>query len=179
LTASIQVVNNGTPSNTLYNYVGLSQPGIFNSISNLPAFQHSDYTMVTSSKPAQVGETVLVYLTGLGTVDGSGNSSSPFTASIGGIPATVLFAGTQSTVGGGYQLNVTVPSGVASGNQFLDISGPDAYNSSAVIPIGTGGAAAAIQHPAVRRAAPQNLSRSRRRNQAQSVTRQSWQTRTK
>lgn len=135
LTASLQVVNNGTPSNTVFNYVTLTQPGVFNSYTALPAIQHSDYTMVTSSSPVRPGETILVYLTGLGTLDGSGNSTEKFTASMGGTAATVLFAGSQSTVGGGYQMNVTVPSNVTTGNVYLDISGPDSYNSEVVIPV--------------------------------------------
>src|SRR5205823_6032192 len=123
LTATIQVINGMGSSNTVTNYIGQTAPGVFNSIT-LPAIQHSDYTMVTPTSPAKIGETLLVYLTGLGEVGASGNSTATFTASIGGQAATVVFAGTQSTVGGGYQMNVTVPSGVAAGNVYLDISGP-------------------------------------------------------
>jgi hypothetical protein len=48
-------------------------------------------------------------------------------------------------VGGAYQLNVTVPaSGVPAGNDYLDISGPDSYNSEAIVPVGSG-AAGAVQ----------------------------------
>jgi uncharacterized protein (TIGR03437 family) len=155
--ASIQVVNNGTPSNTVSNYVALTQPGVFNSYTSLAAIQHSDYSMVTSSSPAVPGETLLVYLTGLGQVSASGNSNETFTASIGGTAATVAFSGTQSTVGGGYQMNVTVPSGVTAGNAYLDISGPDSYNSETIVPVSTSGAAvvpqSAIRRPAMPRRA--------------------------
>lgn len=152
--ASIQVINNGTPSNTVSNYVGLTAPGVFNSYTNLAAIQHADYSMVTPSSPAHAGETLLVYLTGLGQVNTSGNSNETFTASIGGQTATVAFAGTLSTVGGGYQMNVTVPSGVTAGNVYLDISGPDSYNSETIVPIAAAGAAA-VPQSAIRRAAPQ------------------------
>jgi uncharacterized protein (TIGR03437 family) len=136
--ASVQVItaNNGS-SNTVSNYMALTQPGIFNSLTT-PAVQHSDYSMVTASHPAQVGETLLVYLTGLGQVDSSGKTTNTITAFMDNISAPVSFAGTQSTVGGGYQVNVQVPSGVTSGNVYLDIEGPDSYNSVAVIPVGTG-----------------------------------------
>ena len=151
--ASIQVINNGTPSNTVSNYVGLTAPGVFNSYTNLAAIQHADYSMVTQSSPAHPGETLLVYLTGLGQVNTTGNSTETFTAAIGGQTATVAFAGTQSVVGGGYQMNVTVPSGVTAGNVYLDISGPDSYNSETIVPIAAAGAAA-VPQSAIRRAAP-------------------------
>jgi len=148
LTASIQVVNNGAASNSVTNYVGVTAPGVFNSYTSLPAIQHSDYSMVTPSSPVQPGETILVYLTGLGQVDASGNSTSSFTASVGGVSATVAYAGTQSPVGGGYQMNIAVPpSGVTAGNVYLDISGPDTYNSETVIPFGSGSTAAAQSSP--------------------------------
>ena len=150
LTASVQVINNGTPSNTVVNYMSLTAPGVFNSIT-LPAIQHSDYTMVTPTSPAQVGETLLIYLTGLGGVDpASGNSTQTFTASIGGVAAAVVFSGTQSPVGGGYQLNVTVPAGVTAGNAYLDLSSQDAYNSEVVIPVSSTATAAASPQAARR-----------------------------
>jgi uncharacterized protein (TIGR03437 family) len=140
--ASVQVINNGVSSNTVTNFVGETQPGVFNSISTLPAFEHADYSMVTSSSPAQPGETILVYLTGLGTLSG-GNATSSIAAYFedpvnGLLTATVDYAGSPSTVGGGYQMNITLPSTISSGNLFLDIAGPDSYNSAAIVPVGTG-----------------------------------------
>lgn len=134
--ASIQVVSNGVPSNTITNFVNMTQPGIFNSFAS-PAILHADNSLVTAQNPVQPGETLSVYLTGLGTLDTSGNATNKITAYIGGTQAAVTFAGSYSPVGGGYQVNVTVPSGVSNGNAYLDISGPDAYNSEALIPIGT------------------------------------------
>jgi len=43
--ASIQVVNSLGASNTVTNYVGLSQPGIFNSATSAPAIFHADSTI--------------------------------------------------------------------------------------------------------------------------------------
>ncbi len=162
LTATIQVINGMGSSNTVTNYIGQTAPGVFNSIT-LPAIQHSDYTMVTPTSPAKIGETLLVYLTGLGEVGASGNSTATFTASIGGQAAPVVFTGTQSTVGGGYQMNVTVPSGVAAGNVYLDISGPDSYNSEVVVPVAAAGtvtvAPQSVQRSIGRRTAPQSRRR--------------------
>lgn len=157
--ASIQVTNGSGRSNSVTNYVQDTQPGAFNSFTATPAVQHgADYSMVTPSSPAKVGETVLVYLTGLGTLTttGTATNSNSIVAYIDGIQATVAFAGSQSTVGGGYQMNVVVPSGVSTGNVNLDILGPDSQNSEVVIPIGAGAAertAARMKRPAMRRRA--------------------------
>jgi uncharacterized protein (TIGR03437 family) len=143
--ATVQVTNNNgaSKSNAITNYVDLTQPGSFNSYTATPAVQHgADYSLVTSSNPAKVGETLLVYLTGLGTLDSSGNASNSLAAYIDGTQASVSYAGTQSSVGGGYQMNVVVPSGITTGtNVYLDLAGPDAYNSEVLIPVGTGGVA--------------------------------------
>lgn len=136
--ATIQVMNGAGASNTIFNYLGETQPGIFNSVAGLPAIQHADYSMVSSSSPAEIGETLVVYLTGLGAVDAGGNATNAITATIDGVPAGIVFAGTGSPAGGAYQLNVTVPSGVSQGNVHFDIAGPDSINSSTVIPVGNG-----------------------------------------
>jgi uncharacterized protein (TIGR03437 family) len=148
--ASIQVSNGMGTSNTITNFVGETQPGIFNSFSTVPAVQHSNYSMVTSSSPVVPGETILVYLTGLGTLSGQ-NATNSFTAYFedpvnGQLTATVDFAGTQSPVGGGYQMNITVPTNVTSGNNdYLDISGPDSYDSVVFLPIGAAGSTASLR----------------------------------
>jgi uncharacterized protein (TIGR03437 family) len=144
--ATIQVVNGSGSSNTITNFVGETQPGIFNSLSSVPAVQHANYSMVTSSNPVVPGETILVYLTGLGTLSGQ-NATNSFAAYFedpvnGDLTGTVAFAGSQSTVGGGYQMNITVPTNVSANNMYLDIQGPDSYNSEAVIPVGTSSTAA-------------------------------------
>jgi uncharacterized protein (TIGR03437 family) len=167
--ASIQVINNGAPSNTVTSYVGLTAPGAFlNYIGgiNYAAAQHADYSLVTPSNPAHAGETLLIYLTGLGAVNASGVTTDTFTAYIDGIKATVSFAGSQSPVGGGYQLNVVVPSGTHSGNVYLDIQGPDSYNSEAAIPIASASGSSValpslpmLHRPALQPASPKSLRR--------------------
>ncbi len=153
--AAVQVFDkNGTGSNTVTNFTGLTQPGAFpENIGGtiFAAAQHADYSQVTPSAPAQVGETLQIYLTGLGTLNSSGNANSTITAYIDGVQAPVSYAGTQSQVGGGYQVNVQVPSGIHSGNVLLDISGPDAYNSEWAIPIAAGSGTRAVVTSAARR----------------------------
>jgi uncharacterized protein (TIGR03437 family) len=149
--ASIQVSNGSGTSNTVTNFVGETQPGIFNSLTTEPAVQHSDYSMVTPSSPIVPGETILVYLTGLGTLTGQ-NATNSFMAYFedpvnGYLSATVAFAGSQSPVGGGYQMNIQVPSNITTGDtEYLDIEGPDSYNSVAVLPIGTASTASIRKH---------------------------------
>lgn len=165
--AAVQVITDSGSSNIVTNYVQSTQVGAFNSYTATPAVQHgTDYSMVTSSNPAQVGETLLVYLTGLGTLDSSGNTTNSIAAYIDGIQAKVSFAGSQSSVGGGYQMNVVVPSGVTTGNVFLDIAGPDSYNSEVAIPIGTGKAAGAVRK-AAKMARPSVRSRATARSRRQ------------
>jgi uncharacterized protein (TIGR03437 family) len=77
--ASIQVVNSLGTSNTVSNYVGETQPGIFNSATSAPAVFHGNNTIVSASNPAVVGEELAVYLTGLGTLDSSGNATTSAT----------------------------------------------------------------------------------------------------
>jgi uncharacterized protein (TIGR03437 family) len=156
--ASIQVSNNAGTSNTVSNYIGLTSPGIFNSVSATPAVQHADYSLVTSSSPVTVGETVLVYLTGLGAVDSSGKpTDTSLTAYVDGVQSTSV-AAIGSQTGGGYQMNVTIPTGIHSGNVYLDIVGSDSYNSSAQIPIAAGNGTL-VERPSekVRRLTPRVL----------------------
>ena len=79
--------------------------------------------------PAQKGETIVLFTTGLGLpttalVNGSSSQSGVLpampTVEIGGASATVSFAGVISP--GLYQLNVAVPSTLASGDNQLSIS---------------------------------------------------------
>ena len=148
--AAIQVINNGVASNTVTEYVNLTAPGVFTVPSGgigYAAALHADSSLVTPSNPAQIGETVAVYLSGLGTVsptipDGTPGptgtlslATNTITALIGGISAPVSFSGLAPQLVGLYQINVQIPSGLAAGDAFLDVSGPDFYSSQALISI--------------------------------------------
>ena len=164
--ARIQVNNNGVLSNVVTEFVNLTAPGVF----TVPpggvgygAVLHGDYSLVTAQNPAQVGETVSVYLTGLGTTnpviqDGSAGPASSQTNNtiavyIGGVAATVSYSGLAPQLAGLYQINVTVPSGVTAGDNPLQIVGPDSEASEALIPVGsaTAGSASSAPQPAVRK----------------------------
>jgi uncharacterized protein (TIGR03437 family) len=149
---NIQVNNNGTLSNTVQAYVGTTSPGVF----TVPpgglghgAILHANFALVSATSPAKVGETVQIFLTGLGPVTPAVTAGSPAPSSgtlaqvvnvpdvyIDGLLGTVTFAGLAPGLGGLYQLNVTIPSGVSTGDVTLEISSVDADNVQATIPIG-------------------------------------------
>jgi len=147
--AQIQVMNNKTGSNVVTELVNATTPGVFTNPADgvgYAAAEHSDGSLVTTSSPAQIGETIAVFVTGLGDVfpsiaDGaagvSGSTSNAITAYVNGTAATVAYAGLAPGEAALYQVNVTIPSGVTSGDNYLDISGPDSYTSEALISIGS------------------------------------------
>ena len=111
------------------------------------------FTAITPTSPARPGETIQVFLTGLGAttpagVDGAPGPSNPlaFTANsitsyVNNTLAKVGFAGLAPGFIGLYQMNLTLPSALTTGDVYLDISGPDSYTSQAKLPIGTGSTA--------------------------------------
>jgi uncharacterized protein (TIGR03437 family) len=165
--ARIQVNNNGVLSNVVTEFVNLTAPGVF----TVPpgglgygTVLHGDYSLVTAQNPAQVGEEVAIYLTGLGTTnpvitDGSAGPPSSSTNNaimvfIGGIQATnVPYSGLAPDLAGLYQINFTVPSGVTAGDNTLEIVGPDSDAAEALIPVGSALTASArsAPQPAMRR----------------------------
>lgn len=152
--ASIQVINNNVPSDTRTVRIKDSTPGIYTNpaggvgIAIAQHVQDNSYSVITQQNPARPGETILLYLAGLGDVDppvGTGvpAPTSPLSyavtqpiAVVDGEQATVGFAGLSPTLTGVYAMTVTIPSDIAPGNVYLDISMPDAYTTEAQLPIG-------------------------------------------
>ena len=148
--ATLQVNNNGTLSSTVTLYQEPTAPGVFTSSAGFDpgvgpaAALHADYSPVTQDSPAKVGETLQLYMTGLGSVtpavaDGAAALASPLStvdADIGvfvdGQPATVVFKGLAPGFAGLYQVNFVVPSGVSSGKLVnLGVSTPNAFTMEA------------------------------------------------
>ncbi len=155
--ATIEVISNGAHSNQVTLYTNLSAPGVFTLTNNGGTFPagigpaavlHADYSLVTPEHPATAGETLQLYMTGLGSVtppvdDGAAAPSSPLSKVDGNIfvdildqnfldsMADVSFAGLAPGFAGLYQINFTVPSGVASGLAWINISTDEAYTSEA------------------------------------------------
>jgi uncharacterized protein (TIGR03437 family) len=163
--ATFKVVNGSNSSNTVTELVNLTTPGLFTDDYGLGDTYAVDVTsgsIVTESHPAQPGDTIEVFASGLGAVfppvpDGNAAPSTPLSytsqpiaADIDGVQTSVGFAGLAPTFAGLYQINLTIPSTISSGNHFLNISGVTtttpsstlSYNSQAIIPIGSGLSAA-------------------------------------
>jgi uncharacterized protein (TIGR03437 family) len=147
-------LSNPSLSNQVTLYTASTAPGVFSSTANGigPAdVFHADFTYVTQSSPAAVGETVLFYATGLGQTapavpDGAAAPGSQLAVvtdpnlevdiydssgndTVAAIVAAVLAPG----LAGIYQINFTVPSGVASGEGYLDVGTTDGWTSEAKI----------------------------------------------
>ena len=123
----------------------LVAPGIFTLPDGSGAIQHaSDYSLVTASNPATPGETIIIYATGLGSVDGTvadgtpapgplqvQQSCIPASVRFGGTPpnfygppANILYEGLAPGYVGLYQVNVQVPPSTPAGATNLFISTP-------------------------------------------------------
>jgi uncharacterized protein (TIGR03437 family) len=165
--AQVQVVYNQTPSNVVTEIVNATTPGVFTIPAGgigYSAAEHVDGSLVTPTHPAQPGETIAVFVTGLGDVlpsiaDGApgvaGATTNTITALVSGQAATVAYAGLAPTLVALYQVNVTIPTtGLTAGDNYLDLSGPDSYTTEALISIGTGSTTTlegAVQTNAVQR----------------------------
>jgi len=96
------------------------------------AFLHADNSPVDATRPVTVGEILQLYATGLGLLKtpistgaaspGTDEVASSVTATIGGVPATVRYAGSAPGWVGLYQINVVVPAGVAGDNVPVVVS---------------------------------------------------------
>ena len=114
-------------------------PGVFTTeqggLGLIKAVNLSTNQLNTQLTPAAKGSYITIYATGLGVVNpavaaGQVTPNSPVSAiartdiaaSIGGVPATVTFAGLAPGLRGYYQVNIQVPQGAPSGSQELIIS---------------------------------------------------------
>ncbi|HVW11040.1 MAG TPA: IPT/TIG domain-containing protein [Bryobacteraceae bacterium] len=167
---NIQVNNNGTMSNVVQVYQTDAAPGSFSTgadgIGYAAATHASNGSVITPSNPVQPGETISLYLTGLGTVtptvaDGAvgpsttlsyadvynaGNLAVYFNdygSNSVGNQGTIGYAGLAPTLSGLYQINVTVPStGLTAGdNVYVEIQTDAADINQVQIPFGSGAVA--------------------------------------
>lgn len=168
--AQIQVINNNTNSNVITAFVNESTAGVFTQLQNTTypaglgyavAIHNADFSLVTPLKPAQPGEYIDAYVTGLGTVyptiqDGAAGPANPLSAStycltpssatctisatIDGLATTLVYAGLAPDLAGIYQISLQIPStGLTGGDQTFQLCGPDSCTSESVITIaGTG-----------------------------------------
>ena len=122
-------------------------PGLFpGSAAPYIVAQHgADNSYITQSAPAKAGEVIVLWGTGFGPANpavpagqvfgGANPLANDVTATVGGQPATVQFAG---VVGAGLvQINVQVPASISSGNApvVLTVGGVSTQSTNNMIPI--------------------------------------------
>jgi len=171
-TAQIQVTNGVGASNIVWEYVNATLPGVFTQNQNgtgYGAIVHLGIgnsvaagTVVSDANPAVEGETVSVFLTGLGAVsptisDGApgpnpvANATGTFSVYFGAdmTAVTPSYAGLAPGYDALYQLNVTLPaSGLTAGPNSFEIAGPDSQMAYLLIPIALSATAAVTTAPA-------------------------------
>jgi len=102
--------------------------GAQNEIAAVEASGASAGTPITPATPAHGGDVLTAYGTGWGTTmpaavvgslapNGTANLTAPYTLMVGGKTAVTSYAGLAPTFAGLYQVNFTVPAGLAPGNQ--------------------------------------------------------------
>jgi uncharacterized protein (TIGR03437 family) len=135
--AQLSLVMGSTRSNARPIEVMNTDPGVFQIFdgSGSGAVIFQDGGLVTASRPAQAGDILSVFATGLGPTNppqppsgqaaGVGTlyqTSSPVTVTVASRNAEVLFSGLAPTFVGLYQINIRVPAGLGSGPQPLTVS---------------------------------------------------------
>ena len=137
--SKIQARIGGRPLDEVSLTAGSVAPAIFtqNGGSGAGAILNEDYTLNSAANPASRGSVIMVYGTGFGAMDplpADGQISNdlattrlPVTASISGVPAKVLYAGTApGQIAGLVQINVKVPEETApslTAPVFLEVGG--------------------------------------------------------
>ena len=148
----MQVTHSGAVSGTIYLNVTSAAPGLFTagqSGSGQGAILNSDFSVNGTENPAPQGSYVLVYGTGGGQTNplgvtgnitpsnGSGlKTIAGVTATVGGQPATVLYAGSApGFVEGAMQFNVQLPAGLPPGPQpvVIAVNGVSSQSSLTVV----------------------------------------------
>jgi len=147
-TATVVVENGTSSSNTVTVPVAATSPGFFAadaSGTGIAAVLHGNASLglVNPGSPASPGETVVLYLAGMGAVsppvaDGTATAgppnlsqvtASPIVVYIADQPATIAYAGLAPNFPGLYQFNVVVPLTISStGNVPLAIATPNAFH---------------------------------------------------
>jgi uncharacterized protein (TIGR03437 family) len=142
---NLRLTNSRGASNQVTAPLAATSPGVFFWGDYRGIVLHADYSLITAEKPAKPGETVMIWLTGLGELRpavaaGAANPASPLawavdapiTALFGGEPATRLdYAGGAPGFPGLNQINATiplnapvgpaVPVAISTGNAYVDL----------------------------------------------------------
>ena len=122
-------------------------PGFFQGNGIVAAINATQGNIVTASTPVHAGDVIELFGNGLGPVNnqpasGSPAPSSPLattttqpTVSIGGQSAPVSFSGLAPGFPALYQINITVPSGVAAGTPSITLTIGGVTSKASAIPL--------------------------------------------
>lgn len=143
--AAISVSVNGVAIGTSAIPVQSAAPGLFVEPQNQAAVINQDGTTNSQAQPAATGSVIAAYLTGLGAVSppiatgaaaplNALSTVSGITATIGGIAASVQFAGLAPGFAGLYQVNIQVPQ-LPAGQYPLQVSASGVASNAALVSI--------------------------------------------
>jgi len=143
---SLRRINGGGQSQVLIQLIPMFRPEIFVGQKG-PVIIHSDYTAVTTDKPARSGEVLILYAKGLGPTTPSVSPGDPFPGEpfavvtspvevlVNGKPSTTIsqigLPGTSDT----YHVAFRVPDGTNAGTAKVQISAAWVKGPEVVIPI--------------------------------------------
>jgi uncharacterized protein (TIGR03437 family) len=148
-TATVVVQSGSASSNTVTVPVAVTAPGVFaldQSGTGAGAVLHANYSVVNAANPAVPGETVLVYLTGMGAVtpavaDGaipgaSNINATPLSVYVADVSVTPSYAGLAPGYPGLYQLNIVIPAAISvTGPVPLAINTPNAFHDQVSVTV--------------------------------------------
>jgi uncharacterized protein (TIGR03437 family) len=132
-TVPIQISNNSVPGTTVQLSVVDAVPGVYTvgaaGLGHISAI-NQDGSITSALKPAPKGSYVTLYASGLGAITPQlatgavppttgvlSKVNGPTSVLIGGVAASVQFAGAAPGLPGVYQVNIQIPAGAASGSQ--------------------------------------------------------------
>ncbi len=123
------------------------QPGIAVRTDGTAEAQHTaDYSLVTAANPAKPGETVVIYLAGMGATNPSVASGAPTppqlvptvvqpTVTLDSQNVTIAYAGLTPTGIGLYQIDFVVPANARSGNLNVIVTQNGVVSNTAILPV--------------------------------------------
>jgi uncharacterized protein (TIGR03437 family) len=109
----------------------------------------SGFNLITAANPAKRGQSVQLYMSGLGPLNNQPASGDPAPSdpsklattkttpvvTIGGQPAQVVFSGLAPTFAGLYQINAVVPAGITAGTANITVSIGGKTTKTSTLPV--------------------------------------------
>ena len=148
--ATVVVENNGSQGTITNVPIFNPQPAVFEvnvEGGTFAAALHADFSLITPSNPARPGETIQVFLTGLGRLSPpvATNAVGPIPPALTVVTPEVTLDGVLQTVVGSfyapqlisvYQVNMTLGANAAVGNRALQITSSGVGSKIVLLPVG-------------------------------------------